>query len=270
MRGMRRSAAPFSLGDLDLLRPLPQGAPPDFGEVLEPRSQGGEVVAGERPDARAEAACPIGEENLALGELADVDQDLPRCRMGGVILVADVRAAVAERDPGRLAAPATVDQLRADGEPGAQRVACPRRRRLPARGELQVANTNRQIVGHAWQHTAAMAAARHTISTHVLDLASGHPAPGVSVALFHLADDGRPELIAEAETDADGRIADLLDGQPMREGDYQLAFDVGGYADADDAFFQSMAVALRVTDVGRSYHVPLLLSPFGMSTYRGS
>jgi 5-hydroxyisourate hydrolase len=115
-----------------------------------------------------------------------------------------------------------------------------------------------------------MAVARRTISTHVLDLAGGHPAPGVSVALFRLADDGRPELIGEAETDNDGRITDLLNGRPLREGDYQLAFDVGGYADAEDAFFQSVAVALRITDVDRSYHVPLLLSPFGMSTYRGS
>jgi len=115
-----------------------------------------------------------------------------------------------------------------------------------------------------------MAGARPTISTHVLDLATGDPAPGVGVALFRLADDGRPELISELETDDDGRIGDLLDGLPLAEGDYQLAFDVGGYADDPDGFFQSAAYALRVTDSGRSYHLPLLLSPFGMSTYRGS
>ena len=115
-----------------------------------------------------------------------------------------------------------------------------------------------------------MAGARPTISTHVLDLASGDPAPGVGVALFRLTDDGRPELVSEHETDAEGRIRDLLDGQELAEGDYQLAFDVGGYADDPDAFFQSAAYALRVTDADRSYHVPLLLSPYGMSTYRGS
>jgi 5-hydroxyisourate hydrolase len=115
-----------------------------------------------------------------------------------------------------------------------------------------------------------MAGARPTISTHVLDLASGDPAPGVGVALFRLTDDGRPELVSELETDADGRIGDLLDGQELTEGDYQLAFDVGGYADDPDAFFQSAAYALRVTDTERTYHVPLLLSPYGMSTYRGS
>jgi 5-hydroxyisourate hydrolase len=115
-----------------------------------------------------------------------------------------------------------------------------------------------------------MAGARRTISTHVLDLATGQPAPRVGVALFRLTDDGAPELVSELLTDGDGRIGDLLDGIDLVEGDYQLAFDVGAYADDPDAFFQSAAVALRITDAGRSYHVPLLLSPFGMSTYRGS
>lgn len=115
-----------------------------------------------------------------------------------------------------------------------------------------------------------MAAARPTISTHVLDLASGDPAPGVDVSLFRLADDGAPELLADLQTDDDGRISDLLDGARLTPGDYQLAFDVGGYVDDPDAFFQSAALALRITDVDRSYHVPLLLSPFGMTTYRGS
>lgn len=115
-----------------------------------------------------------------------------------------------------------------------------------------------------------MAEARPTISTHVLDLASGEPAPGVAVTLFRLTDAGTPELISELETDGDGRIRDLLEGRDLIVGDYQLAFDVGGYLDEPDAFFQSAALALRITDAGRSYHVPLLLSPFGMSTYRGS
>lgn len=115
-----------------------------------------------------------------------------------------------------------------------------------------------------------MAAKRPTISTHVLDLATGQPAPGVGVALFRLTDVGAPELVSELHTDADGRIGDLLDGSELVEGDYQLAFDVGAYADDPDAFFQSAAVALRITDARRPYHVPLLLSPFGLSTYRGS
>lgn len=115
-----------------------------------------------------------------------------------------------------------------------------------------------------------MAGARSTISTHVLDLATGEPASGVGVALFRMADDGSPEMVADLQTDADGRIFDLLEGAALVTGDYQLAFDVGGYLDDPDAFFQSAALALRVIDADRSYHVPLLLSPFGMSTYRGS
>ena len=111
---------------------------------------------------------------------------------------------------------------------------------------------------------------RPTISTHVLDLATGGPAVGVGVTLFRLSGDGRPELLSELETDEDGRIRDLLAGATLAEGDYQLAFDVGGYADDPDGFFQSAAVALRIIDTSRSYHVPLLLSPYGMSTYRGS
>jgi 5-hydroxyisourate hydrolase len=115
-----------------------------------------------------------------------------------------------------------------------------------------------------------MARGQSTISTHVLDLASGQPAPGVGVALFRLTDDGTPELLTDARTDADGRIGDLLGRWELTPGDYQLAFDVGAYHEDPDAFFQSVAVALRITDVERSYHVPLLLSPYGMSTYRGS
>ena len=111
---------------------------------------------------------------------------------------------------------------------------------------------------------------RATISTHVLDLASGQPAPDIGVALFRLTDDGTPMLVSDLQTDADGRIRDLLSGAPLTEGDYQLAFDVGGYADDPDPFFQSVALALHVTDASRSYHVPLLLSPFGLTTYRGS
>ena len=115
-----------------------------------------------------------------------------------------------------------------------------------------------------------MADARPTISTHVLDLAIGSPAAGIGIALFRLADDGAPELISDLQTDGDGRIRDLLNGGELAEGDYQLAFDVGGYAEDPDAFFQSAALALRITDAARSYHVPLLLSPFGMSAYRGT
>lgn len=112
-----------------------------------------------------------------------------------------------------------------------------------------------------------MANVSPTISTHVLDLERGAPAASLSVALFRLDDDGVPQLLSEHQTDADGRVASLLD-EPLSEGDYQLLFDLASYD--DEGFFQSMALALRVIDASRSYHVPLLVSPFGLSTYRGS
>jgi 5-hydroxyisourate hydrolase len=114
-----------------------------------------------------------------------------------------------------------------------------------------------------------VAGSRPTISTHVLDLGSGEPAVGVPVALFRLEDDGQPHLIAEAQTDDDGRVRALLDGELMT-GSYQLIFDVAAYLEEDAEFFENMAVGFRIDDVERSYHVPLLLSPFGLSTYRGS
>ena len=108
-----------------------------------------------------------------------------------------------------------------------------------------------------------------TISTHVLDLGTGDPAPGVPVAIFLLEPDGRPELLAELETDEDGRIGSMLNG-PLEAGSYQLVFDVADYLQEDAEFFENVAIGFRVDDVERSYHVPLLLSPFSLATYRGS
>lgn len=117
-----------------------------------------------------------------------------------------------------------------------------------------------------------MAEDRPTISTHVLDLETGSPAARFPVALFRLGEDGQPELLMEAETDGDGRVRSLVSGR-LLEGSYQLIFDVAAYlerGDRDAAFFENMAVGFRVDDPERSYHVPLLLTPFGLSTYRGS
>ena len=117
-----------------------------------------------------------------------------------------------------------------------------------------------------------MADPRPTISTHVLDLELGAPAAGLPVALFRLEEDGRPELLTEQATDAEGRIRSLLHDE-LEVGEYQLVFDLAAYAatlDRDVDFFENMAVGIRVDDAERNYHVPLLLSPFGLSTYRGS
>ena len=107
---------------------------------------------------------------------------------------------------------------------------------------------------------------RPTISTHVLDTERGMPAQGVRVALYRLDVAEKPVRMTQALTDADGRIADLLE-RPLVAGDYRLEFDVGH---EEGSFFTRMSVELRVRDVTRSYHVPLLLSTYSLTTYRGS
>ena len=105
-----------------------------------------------------------------------------------------------------------------------------------------------------------------TISTHVLDTEQGLPAEGIRVRLFRLDVGQAPIRMTQALTDADGRIRDLLE-RPLAVGDYRLEFDIGR---ADDAFFRRLSVDLRIADTTRSYHVPLLLAPYSMTTYRGS
>ena len=105
-----------------------------------------------------------------------------------------------------------------------------------------------------------------TISTHVLDTERGQPASGVRVVLYRLDVGTAPIRMTQALTDGDGRVRDLLE-RPLTAGDYRLEFDV---AHEDASFFTKIAVDLRITDTGRSYHVPLLLAPYAMTTYRGS
>jgi 5-hydroxyisourate hydrolase len=116
---------------------------------------------------------------------------------------------------------------------------------------------------------------RPTISTHVLDTASGRPAVGIHVTLSKLGDDG-PIRMTQALTDGDGRVRDLLE-RPLTSGVYRLEFRVppAGPTTADDAiapdrFFERVSVDVRVDDVARSYHVPLLLGPYSVTSYRGS
>lgn len=122
-------------------------------------------------------------------------------------------------------------------------------------------------------------AAGPTISTHVLDAELGLPAVGVNVSLYKLGEDDRPIRLTQTLTDSDGRVRDLLE-RPMSPGDYRLEFALAGprggadgspdRGEDTDRFFRRMSVDLRITDTSRSYHVPLLLSPFAMTTYRGS
>lgn len=105
-----------------------------------------------------------------------------------------------------------------------------------------------------------------SISTHVLDAVTGRPAAGLEVTLRARVDDGWRELTRRG-TDAEGRVADLAGDAAA--GVYQLTFDTDGYL-GRDTFYPEVVVIFRVTDAAAHHHVPLLLSPFAYSTYRGS
>ena len=112
------------------------------------------------------------------------------------------------------------------------------------------------------------------LTTHILDTAQGRPAADVPVRLFALAQ-GR-ELIAASETNADGRTdTPLLEGGSLQTGGYELEFDVGGYfrgqgVECSDPPFLGTVVIRVNLEAGQDYHVPLLVSPWSYSTYRGS
>ena len=103
------------------------------------------------------------------------------------------------------------------------------------------------------------------VSTHVLDTATGRPASGLVITL-----EGMDGVLARGSTDADGRITDLGPDR-LDPATYRLRFDTGRYAaeTGTDGFFPEVVVAFVVRDADH-LHVPLLLSPFGYSTYRGS
>ncbi len=109
------------------------------------------------------------------------------------------------------------------------------------------------------------------ISTHVLDTARGTPAAGVAVIL-EVADGGGWTEVARGVTDADGRVASLLSGEAATPGDYRLRFATGEYfaASSTPVFYPEVVVQVRIERPGQKLHLPLLLSPFGYSTYRGS
>ena len=112
------------------------------------------------------------------------------------------------------------------------------------------------------------------LSTHVLDLAAGKPADGVVVRLYR-QDAIEPRLVGEHRTDGDGR-AQLLPPGALGAGGYRLAFEIGAYFAASGApattppFLDVVVIDFNVADPAQRHHVPLLVSPFGYSTYRGS
>ncbi len=111
------------------------------------------------------------------------------------------------------------------------------------------------------------------ITTHVLDTSRGRPASGLNVVLDFHADDTTWKTIATGTTSPDGRISDLLpENTILAAGVYRLTFDTASYFHKNETagFYPSVIVIFEIKDPAAHYHVPLLLSPFGYSTYRGS
>ena len=107
------------------------------------------------------------------------------------------------------------------------------------------------------------------ITTHVLDTSLGKPAAGIEVKLERKQDQWTQ--IGSGTTDGDGRIADLI-SDPIVSGHYRISFDLAPYFDAQnvEAFYPAAHIEFIIKDPDQHYHVPLLLNPFGYSTYRGS
>jgi len=114
------------------------------------------------------------------------------------------------------------------------------------------------------------------LTTHVLNIADGIPAAGMRYALYRVEDGARVAL-GDGRTGADGRCGKpLLEGTALRAGIYELVFDAGDYFQAQGAdlpaprFVDRVVLRFGIADPGQSYHVPLLVSPWSWSTYRGS
>jgi 5-hydroxyisourate hydrolase len=111
-----------------------------------------------------------------------------------------------------------------------------------------------------------------SLSTHVLDAALGRPAADVGVRLDRRDADGGWTELASGRTGTDGRLSGWLPGAEPAAGVYRLVFDTGGYFAAHDvlAFYPEVTITFEVHRAAEHYHVPVLLSPFAYSTYRGS
>ena len=111
------------------------------------------------------------------------------------------------------------------------------------------------------------------ITTHVLDTSLGQPAEGVDVNLEMLLESGEWKKIGQGKTNSDGRVNELLPaGHALTKGLYKLTFDTDTYFKKKSAksFYPFVPIVFEIHDTQSHYHVPLLLSPFGYSTYRGS
>jgi 5-hydroxyisourate hydrolase len=110
-----------------------------------------------------------------------------------------------------------------------------------------------------------------SISTHVLDVMRGLPAAGLAVTLSRREPDGDWKEVGESVTDADGRISQLTDDE-LEAGEYQLRFDTRPYFERSglDAFYPEVLVVFSVADPSSHIHVPVLLSAYGYTTYKGT
>ena len=117
------------------------------------------------------------------------------------------------------------------------------------------------------------------LSTHVLDTAHGRPAAGVNIELYAVSEahDGARTLLKRDATNRDGRCdSPLLEGEALRAGRYELVFAAGDYFAAqgvtlpEPRFVDRVTIAFGVADAGQNYHVPLVVTPWSYSTYRGS
>ena len=113
----------------------------------------------------------------------------------------------------------------------------------------------------------------NTITTHVLDTSNGRPAAGMPVSLERESAPGTFSAVASGVTNDDGRVRDLLPpGEHLSPGVYRMVFDTAAYFQASrlEGFYPVVWVQFSVRTTAQHYHIPLLLSPFGYSTYRGS
>lgn len=111
------------------------------------------------------------------------------------------------------------------------------------------------------------------ITTHVLDTSTGRPGAGIAVVLERKTDSAGWQAIAEGTADSDGRIKDLLlANEILVPAHYRLIFETGPYflLQNIECFFPQVTISFVVEDAEQHYHVPLLVSPFGYSTYRGT
>jgi 5-hydroxyisourate hydrolase len=110
------------------------------------------------------------------------------------------------------------------------------------------------------------------VTSHILDVSLGRPAQGVPVKLMKRSSQGSFEAVGEGVTNSDGRVSGLVEAGAFHPGIYSIFFDTGAYfaARGGESFYPEVTIVFEVKATTEHYHVPLLLSPFGYSTYRGS